>query len=98
MQLELFITLFGLFITLFLIAFVTKRHEIGLISGLYLFVVGLIQFADPLAYKTGLTFSGVNQSIVTYNYTSIADLWINMIGILFIGLSILIMYLEVRNI
>jgi len=56
--------------------------------------MGLLSYSDPLEYKTGMFFSGVNQSNVTYVYTQIGNGWIYFIGLILMGLGIIIMIKE----
>jgi len=94
MQTELFLILVGVFGFFFGLAYLTKQHGIGLIAGLELFVTGLFLYTDPLELKTGLTFSGVNQSIVTYDYAVIDGTLTGVLGLVVIGISIVVLYHE----
>jgi len=95
---DLFILLLGFFFAFFLVAYATKEHGIGIIMGIYLFVLGILSYTDPLEYKVGMVFSGTNQSIVTYTNTEIGGTWIGLIGLVLIGISIVVMYKEALSI
>ena len=95
MQMDLFILLLGFFFAFFTMAFATKKHEIGIISGLYLLVLGITSYVDPLTYKTGET---TIDGVMTYTQTTISSSWIGLIGLTLVGISILILYQEAKAI
>jgi len=81
-----------------MMAIILKQHGIGIICGIYLFVQGLYIYADPIEYKTGFTLSGVGNTVMTYNYTEIDNTFTYILGLMFIGVSIVIMYYEALGI